>query len=223
MGFLESGGKDVDSIMRDLENANAFSTLSGVNTVLLPTLFILYGNPVRGIASFARKLQSESDEIDIKEKHGGETFLAKVRQLQKEDPEGYEKYRIRTITLTGNVAAGSDTTSISLTSALYHLLTTNGVAERMYEELDSQGLCSSLDEHITFDQAQQLPYLQMVIKEALRLHPAVGLPMWREVVGPGLDVDGTHFSPGVRPYNMAQPQEISLTAFDRHSSVSISG
>ncbi|KAI8300733.1 hypothetical protein K4K59_001390 [Colletotrichum sp. SAR11_240] len=196
VGFLESGGQDVDGIMRGLENANAFSTLSGVNAVLLPILLLLYGNPVRGIASFARKLQSESDEIDMKEKHGGETFLAKVQRLRKEDPEEYEKFRIRTITLTGNVAAGSDTTSISLTSALYHLLTTNGVAERMYEELDSQGFCSSLDEHITFDQAQQLPYLQMVIKEALRLHPAVGLPMWREVVGSGLDVDGTHFPPG---------------------------
>ncbi|KAK2734140.1 hypothetical protein CKAH01_08184 [Colletotrichum kahawae] len=196
VGFLESGGQDIDGIMRALEDANAFATLSGVSAVLLPVLFILYGNPVHGVASFAGKLQSESDEIDIKEKGGGETFLEKVQRLRKEDPEEFERLRTRTITLEGNVAAGSDTTSISLTSALYHLLTTNGVAERMYEELDSQGFCSSLDEHITFDQAQQLPYLQMVIKEALRLHPAVGLPMWREVVGSGLDVDGTHFPPG---------------------------
>ncbi|KAH0438060.1 cytochrome P450 [Colletotrichum camelliae] len=159
VGFLESGGQDVDGIMRGLEDANALATLSGVKNVLLPVLLILYGNP-------------------------------------KEDPDGFERFHVRTITLTGNVAAGSDTTSISLTSALYYLLTTNGVAKRMYEELDSQGFCSSLDEHITFDQAQQLPYLQMVIKEALRLHPAVGLPMWREVVGSGLDVDGTHFPPG---------------------------
>ncbi|KAK1511445.1 hypothetical protein CABS01_07403 [Colletotrichum abscissum] len=196
VGFLESGGQDIDGIMRGLEDANAFSTLSGVNAVLLPILLVLYGNPVRGIASFARKLQSESDDIDIKEKHGGETFLTKAQRLQKEDPEEYERFRVQTLTLTGNVAAGSDTTSISLTSAMYHILTTNGVAKSMYEELDSQGFCSSLDEHFTFDQAQQLPYLQMVIKEALRLHPAVGLPMWREVVGSGLDVDGTHFPPG---------------------------
>ncbi|KAK1499348.1 hypothetical protein CCUS01_00072 [Colletotrichum cuscutae] len=196
VGFLESGGQDIDGIMRGLEDANAFSTLSGVNAVLLPILLVLYGNPVRGIASFARKLQSESDDIDIKEKPGGETFLTKAQRLQKEDPEEYERFRVRTLTLTGNVAAGSDTTSISLTSAMYHILTTNGVAKSMYEELFSQGFCSSLDEHITFDQTQQLPYLQMVIKEALRLHPAVGLPMWREVVGSGLDVDGTHFQPG---------------------------
>ncbi|KAK1497076.1 hypothetical protein CTAM01_08088 [Colletotrichum tamarilloi] len=196
VGFLESGGQDIDGIMRGLEDANAFSTLSGVNAVLLPILLVLYGNPVRGIASFARKLQSESDDIDIKEKHGGETFLTKAQRLQKEDPEEYERFRVQTLTLTGNVAAGSDTTSISLTSAMYHILTTNGVAKSMYEELYSQGFCSSLDEYITFDQAQQLPYLQMVIKEALRLHPAVGLPMWREVVGSGLDVDGTHFPPG---------------------------
>ncbi|KAF4840321.1 Pisatin demethylase [Colletotrichum siamense] len=159
VGFLESGGQDIDGIMRALEDANAFATLSGVSAILLPVLFVLYGNPVRGIASFAGKL--ESDEIDTKEKDGGETFLAKVQRLRKEDPEEFERLRTRTITLTGNVAAGSDTTSISLTSALYHLLTTNGVVERVYKELDSQGFCSSLDEHITFDQAQQLPYLQM--------------------------------------------------------------
>ncbi|KAF4924395.1 Pisatin demethylase [Colletotrichum viniferum] len=195
VGFLESGGQDIDGIMRALEDANAFATLSGVSAILLPVSFVLYGNPVRGTASFAGKL--ESDEIDTKEKDGGETFLAKVQRLRKEDPEEFERLRTRTITLTGNVAAGSDTTSISLTSALYHLLTTNGVVERVYKELDSQDFCSSLVEHITFDQAQQLPYLQMVIKEALRVHPAVGLPMWREVVGSGLDVDGTHFPPGV--------------------------
>lgn len=201
---MESGGQDIDGIMRGLEDANAFCTLSGVNAVLLPILLVLYGNPIRGIASFARKLQSESDDIDIKEKHGGEAFLTKVQRLQKEDPEEFERFRVRTLTLTGNVAAGSDTTSISLTSAIYHLLTTNGVAKSMYEELDSQGFCSSLDEHITFDQTQQLPYLQMVIKEALRLHPAVGLPMWREVVGSGLDVDGTHFPAGVSLQSLIQ-------------------
>jgi cytochrome P450 len=55
----------------------------------------------------------------------------------------------------------------------------------------------SSDQRTTFEQAQQLPYLQMVIKEALRIHTAVGLPMWREVTGDGLDIDGIYFPPGV--------------------------
>ncbi|KAF9871030.1 cytochrome P450 [Colletotrichum karsti] len=196
VGFLESGGQDLDGIMRALEDGNAFSTISGVSVALLPILLILYGNPVRGITGFARRLQLESIEDDLTEKTGGETFLAKVKRLQKEAPEECERLRVETVALTGNVAAGSDTTSISLTSALYHAITTDGVVERLYEEVESQGLCSNPDQRITFDQAQQLPYLQMVIKEALRVHPAVGLPMWREVVGSGLEIDGNHFPPG---------------------------
>ena len=121
--------------------------------------------------------------------------MQKVHRLREMDPEGYEKYRLENVTLFGNVAAGSDTTSISLTCALYLIFTTKGVARRMHDELASHNMLTN--ERITFDQAQQLPYLQMVMKESLRVRPVVGLPMWREINGAGLDIDGTHFPPGV--------------------------
>jgi hypothetical protein len=195
MGFLESGGQDVDGIMRALEDSNSFSTFAGLSSALLPALFAAYGNPVRGITAFSKKLHVERADVDSEVKAGGETFLQKLQHLRKSDPENFEKYRLETITLVGNVVAGSDTTSISLTGALYRIFTTEGVSRRLSEELSSQG--EMTDEHISFDRAQQLPYLQMVIKEALRVHPVVGLPMWREINGTGLDIDGTHFPPGV--------------------------
>ena len=120
----------------------------------------------------------------------------------------------------GNVAAGSDTTSISLTGVLHRIFTTKGVASRTYEELTSHNMLTN--ERITFDQAQQLPYLQMVIKESLRIHPVVGLPMWREVNGAGLDIDGTHFPAGVSNEHSTSAHKAVLT-LTRPSSASIHG
>jgi len=183
--------------MEALENSTSFSTFAGLSSALLPMLFAAYGNPVRGITAFSKKLHVERAEADDSEAKtdGEDTFLQKLEHLRRSDPENYEKYRLETVTLIGNVAAGSDTTSISLTGALYRIFTTEGVSRRLYEELSSKRATN--DEHVSFEQAQQLPYLQMVIKEALRVHPVVGLPMWREINGTGLDIDGTHFPPGV--------------------------
>jgi cytochrome P450 len=195
--------------MRALENSTSFSTFAGVSSALLPMLFTAYGNPVRGITAFSNKLHFERAEADGEVKTGGDTFLQKIQRLHESDPEGFEKYRLETMTLVGNVAAGSDTTSISLTGALYRILTTKGVSRRMYEEVGSKTMLTK--ERITFDQAQQLPYLQTVIKEALRVHPVVGLPMWREVNGTGLDVDGTHLPPGVSDMSSLSAWKAVLT------------
>lgn len=198
MGFLESGAKDIDGIMEALDNSNVFSTLAGMSSALLPFLFAFYGNPLRGIRSFVKKLAVTNTETYSEERSGGETFLQKLRRVRKEAPENYERFRLETIALTGNVVAGSDTTSISLTGTLYHVLTTEGVTARLYAELDSHGYGSDRSvRRMTFDQAQQLPYLQMVIKEGLRVHSAVALPMWREVIDSGLLVGETEFPPKV--------------------------
>ena len=86
MGFLESGGQDIDGIMRSLENGVSFSTFAGESSALLAVLLAAYGNPVTGIAAFAKKL--ERAETDNEEKTGGETFMQKVHRLRETDPEG---------------------------------------------------------------------------------------------------------------------------------------
>jgi hypothetical protein len=64
-------------------------------------------------------------------------------------------------------------------------------------EIDSaidRGECSS---PVTFAEAQKLSYLQAVNKEALRMHPATGLPLYRIVPKEGAMVAGTFFPAGV--------------------------
>lgn len=64
-------------------------------------------------------------------------------------------------------------------------------------EIDSaidRGECSN---PITFTEAQKLSYLQAVNKEALRMHPATGLPLYRVVPEEGAMIAGTFFPAGV--------------------------
>jgi cytochrome P450 len=48
--------------------------------------------------------------------------------------------------------------------------------------------------------ALRMPYLQAVIKEALRMHPATGLPLGRVVPKGGSVIAGKYFAEGVSEY-----------------------
>jgi cytochrome P450 len=54
-----------------------------------------------------------------------------------------------------------------------------------------------ISEGVTFSDTQKMPYLQAVIKEALRLHPAAGLPLQRVVPKGGAHLAGHFFPEGV--------------------------
>jgi hypothetical protein len=59
IGFIESGGQDVDGIMKALEDSTSFYTFGGLSSALMPVLSAAYGNPGRGITAFADKLHHE--------------------------------------------------------------------------------------------------------------------------------------------------------------------
>ena len=90
---------------------------------------------------------------------------------------------------TGNVIAGSDTTSITLAAIFYYLLKHQSVYRRLVAEIDvlvdaRVGSITDKQKPITYSESLKMPYLQAVFKESMRLHPAVGLPLER-VVPPG--------------------------------------
>ena len=51
-------------------------------------------------------------------------------------------------------------------------------------------------EPVTYRQSLQMPYLQAVLKEALRIHPATGLPLGRQVPEGGASICGSFFPAG---------------------------
>jgi cytochrome P450 len=99
-----------------------------------------------------------------------------------------------------NINAGSDIISTTLRAVFYYLLKTPSRPSKLRSELDkavSEDSISPL--FVPWTESQTLPYLCAVIKEALRLHPALSLPLERVVPPTGLlrsDASKTFLPPG---------------------------
>ncbi|RAK85091.1 cytochrome P450 family protein [Aspergillus costaricaensis CBS 115574] len=96
--------------------------------------------------------------------------------------------------LTANVFAGSDTTATSLNAIFYLLLKNPTVYQRLMQELEEKRAAGELSDLVTFQQAESCPYLQAVIYEALRLYPAAGLQLNRDVPEGGMKI-GKYYVP----------------------------
>ena len=96
-----------------------------------------------------------------------------------------------------NIFAGSDTTGISLTAVMFQLLKHPDKLHKLRQEIGEAERLGTISSPITFAESQKLPYLRAVIKDGLRLHPATGLPLWRQVPKDGAVICGQHFPAGV--------------------------
>lgn len=91
--------------------------------------------------------------------------------------------------MTRQMFAGSDTTGITLRAIIYYVLKNPSVHRKLQQELDA----ADLPLPVTYKAAQTLPYLVAVIEEAIRMHPAVGLPLERIVPNQGLTLPDGRF------------------------------
>ncbi|KAK3291378.1 cytochrome P450-like protein [Chaetomium fimeti] len=96
--------------------------------------------------------------------------------------------------------AGSETTAISLSAVFYFLLKTPSALARLRREIDAAAREGRFSDYetglVTWHESQALPYLDMCVKEAFRLHPAPGLPMERIVPAGGLEIAGRRVEGG---------------------------
>lgn len=93
-----------------------------------------------------------------------------------------------------NILAGADTTATTLTAVLYHLLKNPACLAKLKRELDA----AALPRPVRYQDAAALPYLDACVKEALRVHPGVGLLLERVVPREGLALPagGVFLPPG---------------------------
>ncbi|KIX04754.1 uncharacterized protein Z518_05624 [Rhinocladiella mackenziei CBS 650.93] len=114
IGFLDSGGTDIDGIVNSLDVGTDFSLLLGLDSRLLPLLAARYGNPIFGLLNWVTKLENLR-KISTEEVQNAtntvEDFCTKLEKSREEDPLTYNTYRGDNAKVA-NVTVGSDATSI---------------------------------------------------------------------------------------------------------------
>ena len=213
LGFLDSGN-DINGVMAALEDHLQYATLVGIYSWLHPYLFAvrnwLAGSVGVGRAYVMKFTQErivqhqtpEQKPFLADQQEDSETqkpavdFLTKFFAKNAQDPEAFSMYHLA-MGCVSNMVAGSDTTALSLSAVLYHLLKNPHTFNTLRQEIDSQKEEGNHSQHITFKASQDMPYLQAVLKEALRIHPAAGLPLERVVPPGGANICDRFFPEGV--------------------------
>ncbi|KAK6383773.1 hypothetical protein LTS17_003065 [Exophiala oligosperma] len=203
-GFLDAG-KDVDDTLKAIDE----TLWSGIVIAELPELdairksFVFRHLPlvggydtrlnfIIGSASGMREQQAQRvlSERRQSQEIGRRDLLSRFYKVQEEHPQ-YDDLDLQ-ITITVNIFAGSDTTSIALRAIIYYLITNPHCYQRLLDELDEASSTGQMADQSTLADAQRLPYLQACIKEAMRLHPSLGTQHTRFVPKGGVTIAGTH-------------------------------
>jgi cytochrome P450 len=196
--------------MQALDHQMKYSTLIGLYAWLHPLVFDFMakfkGSGAGGrlyIMNYVQKQldkrKSEAGDMEKwaeKDETAPQDFLEKLLVANKKDPEKTTNYHVFMMGVS-NIIAGSDTTAVSLSATLYYLLKYPEKLQKLRQEIrkyEEEGRCSR--PNISFAESQDMPYLQAVMKEAMRLHPATGLPLWRVVPDGGAEICGQYFPAG---------------------------
>lgn len=94
--------------------------------------------------------------------------------------------------------AGSDSTASTMQSFCHHVLREPSIHARLREEIDAAVAAGSLGQFPQWNEVQALPYFQACLKEAMRVRPAVGLNITRQVPPQGAEIGGKKFPGGTR-------------------------
>ena len=79
---------------------------------------------------------------------------------------------------------------------LYYLLKNPASYAKLQSEIDDFDREGKFSNPISYAEANKMPYLQAVMKEAMRMHPAVGISMPRYVPSGGAEIDGRWYPAG---------------------------
>ncbi|KAJ0142276.1 Uncharacterized protein HZ326_14890 [Fusarium oxysporum f. sp. albedinis] len=213
LGFVDHG-KDVDNIIGNLEWLLNYAAPVGQ----LPILdSLLLKNPLRlqltkwgftnsssPVAIFARnRMLARVDpeklgDMKFDQDNGRRDFLSRFLEANQKDPEFMNNDRVLALTVA-NMFAGSDTTAITFRAIFYYLMKNPADMKTLMAELaeeEKAGRFAREDGLVSWNEVRDLPFLNAVVKEALRCHPAAGLMLERIVPARGLEVNGHHISGG---------------------------
>lgn len=121
-------------------------------------------------------------------------FLDHFMEAKKQSPDDVNEELILSY-LQVTMLAGADTTAITLRAIFRFLMTNPHALEKLEQEILGAGW--DPDSVVAYSAARALPYLDGVVRESMRMHPGVSMPLERYVPASGLTLpDGSFVPPG---------------------------
>ncbi|KAK4941939.1 hypothetical protein LTR10_018269 [Elasticomyces elasticus] len=214
-GFLEAG-VDVDGAIKTIDDSQWYNGLIGQ----VPWLDHLFRrNPLwqfipflatknalitkTALGQLEKRTNPQEKEVDYKD------LLNSLIEAQKQHPEALGKGDVFAIA-HGAIFAGSDSTASTMQSFCWQVLSN----KRVYDKLMQEILSANLSEMVAYNEAQNLPYFQACLKEAMRTNPAVGLNITRKVPPGGVELGGVKLPGGT---------EVAVNGWVLHRDTSIFG
>lgn len=96
------------------------------------------------------------------------------------------------------IIAGADTTATAIKMIVSHIASNATVAKELKEEIQEAISAGKLSSPATYAEAMELPYLQAVIWEGLRIHPPFGGLIMKQVGPDGDTFNGIFIPAGTR-------------------------
>ncbi|KAK5662279.1 hypothetical protein OQA88_8185 [Cercophora sp. LCS_1] len=209
-GYLEQG-RDFDGSIKLSATVNSYFQTVGQ----MPWLdYWLDKNPVRkiGPGTFTSLTQlafegytarlAGTDRKDFDPEHDAPDYLQHFIDAKSQHPDAVDDGAVVAYTMQ-HIIAGADTTAIVITALVHYVLANPEVHAKVVAEVRAAGLAK--DKPVPYTVARQLPYLDAVWHEAIRMQPIAGSLYERHVPSPGLTLPNGVFIPpgtavGLNPY-----------------------
>ncbi|KAI9035581.1 cytochrome P450 [Aspergillus affinis] len=208
-GFLQQG-RDVDGMIKAIRGMIQYAAVCGqipeAHQVLLGNSLFPLVMPQMELwnkvvmftlkAINSRGSLQRDGEMEKTATEGGKDMMSRWMAMHEEDPTKLST-RDLIVHLSTNVFAGSDTTAIALRAILYYLIRHPPAMKKTQTEIDRADRAGQLGNFISYQESvHHLPYFGAVMKEAMRLHPSIGMTLERRVPDQGVTLAGTYIPGG---------------------------
>ncbi|KAK3352199.1 cytochrome P450 [Lasiosphaeria hispida] len=210
-GFLAEG-RDVDNAIKTIDKSQMYNGIVGQ----VPELdYLLRRNPLwqfvpwlssknalitrMALEEMSRRQPFDKDSAGLlRTGDGRQDLMASLIQGHLKDPQRFREGDVFAVA-HGAIFAGSDSTASTMQSFFWHILDSTPSYAKIITEIEAAVTDGTVPPagNISWTEAQNLPYIQACLKEAMRVRPAVGLNITRLVPPEGAELDGEFFPGGV--------------------------